>query len=79
MALYRELAQLYRAKISSGELPRGHRLPVEQELAEQHGVSTATVSRFVKVLKAEGLVYTTHVGTYVGPRPQDPRLWAPGT
>ena len=73
MALYFDLAAQYRRKIESGELARGERLPVETELAELHGVSIATVSRAVKLLKSEGVLYTTHAGTFVGPRPPDPR------
>ena len=77
MAVYQDLAQQYRKKIENGELQQGNRLPIEKELAEPHDVSIATVSRFVKVLKTEGLIYTAHNGTFVGPRPEDPRLQRP--
>lgn len=74
VALFYDLAAEYRGRIESGELRNGDRLPVEQELAAAHGVSIATVSRFVQLLKSEGLLYTTHAGTFVGRRPEDPRL-----
>ncbi len=78
MAVYRNLADHYRKRIVSGELAQGYRLPIESELADRHGVSIATISRFVKILKSEGLVYTTHVGTFVGERPADPRAGSGG-
>lgn len=68
-----DLAAHYRKKIESRDLIAGDRLPIEGELAELHGVSRATISRFVQLLKSEGLLYTTHAGTFVGPRPPDPR------
>lgn len=74
MAFYFDLAAQYRKKIESGELISGERLPIEGELAEQHGVSIATISRCVQLLKSDGLLYTTHAGTFVGKRPPDPRL-----
>jgi DNA-binding GntR family transcriptional regulator len=76
VAVYMDLAELYRKKIRSGELANGDRLPTETELSEEHGVSVSTVSRFVKVLKAEGLIHTGWSGTFVGPRPADPRVGA---
>lgn len=77
MTLAFDLAAQYRKKIDSGELTPGERLPIETELADLHGVSIATVSRFVKLLKSEGLLYTTHAGTFVGPRPRDDRQQGP--
>lgn len=72
MAAYAEIADRYRQAIKKGELVRGDRFPIQPEIAEEHGVSIATVHRIMGVLKQEGLVYTTHSGTYVGPRPERP-------
>lgn len=72
-AVYVELADQYRRRIQSGELAPGTRLPTQSEMAAEHGVALATVHRFMRVLKLEGSIHTTHDGTYAGPRPADPR------
>lgn len=76
MAVYRDLADHYRKKIKSGELADGDQLPTEADLSIEHNVSESTVHRFLKLLKTEELIYTTHRGTFVGPRPLDPRVEA---
>jgi hypothetical protein len=73
MSLYGELADRFRRQINSGELAPGYRFPVQPDLAEELGVSLGTVHRLMRVLKLEGVIYTTHDGTYVGPRPPGPR------
>jgi len=55
-----------RERILSGELPNGWRLPAERELAEQYGVSGATVREAIRVLATTGLVSVRHgSGTFV--------------
>jgi len=51
-----QLAQLLRATIRTGGLAPGDRLPSENELVEQHGVSRATANRALAVLAEEGLI-----------------------
>jgi DNA-binding transcriptional MocR family regulator len=77
MSVVHDLATVYRRKISSHELNPGDRLPIEGEMAELHGVSRSTISRLVQLLKSDGLVHTTYAGTFVGPRPVDPRTLKP--
>jgi GntR family transcriptional repressor for pyruvate dehydrogenase complex len=49
-----------RDKILRGELPHGARFPADRDLAEQYGVSTATVREAVRALDAMGLVSVRH-------------------
>jgi DNA-binding FadR family transcriptional regulator len=52
------LAQQIRAAVILGDLPEGRALPFEKELADQFGVSRATVREGLRVLEAEGLIVT---------------------
>ncbi|WP_248963592.1 FadR/GntR family transcriptional regulator [Sphaerisporangium perillae] len=55
-----------RERILSAELPNGSRLPAERELAEQYGVSGATIREAVRVLATIGLVDVRHgAGSFV--------------
>jgi GntR family transcriptional regulator len=66
---YRQLLQLLRTRILSGELPPGVRLPTEDELMRTYGLSRGTVRRALEQLGAEGLVVTTQgSGSYVSAR-----------
>lgn len=59
-----------RERIFSGELPNGSRLPAERELAEQYGVSGATIREAVRVLATVGLVSVRHgAGSFVTAEP----------
>ena len=56
------------AKIATGKLPSGARLPTVRALAAQLGVAVNTVARVYKELEADGLVVTegrrgTHVSS----------------
>ena len=51
-----EVAERLAAEIASGRIPRGGRLPTEQELAAAFGVSRTVVREAVAVLRADGLV-----------------------
>lgn len=77
VAVFERLAQEYREAIKNGELKPGYRFPIQPDLADQHGVAISTVHRFMVLLKREGLIYATHDGTFVGPRPEDSRLQVP--
>lgn len=73
VAIYKDIVQHYRQLVDSGELKPGDRLPTNEELTELHETSWGPVSKAMKLLKQDGVVYTTHAGTFVGKRPRDPR------
>lgn len=53
---YRQMADHYRARIRSGELRQGDRLPSARRLAVDWGVAHATAAKVLSLLRAEGLV-----------------------
>jgi DNA-binding FadR family transcriptional regulator len=55
-AQYRQIADSLRDAILSGRLPDGARVPSEERLRQEHGVSRTTVRKAIEVLKSEGLV-----------------------
>lgn len=66
---FRMLADELRRGIAEVRYPEG-RLPTEQQLATEQGVSLNTVRRAVDLLVADGLVYRRQgSGTYVTPTP----------
>jgi DNA-binding GntR family transcriptional regulator len=66
---YRQLLQLLRTQILSGELVPGARLPTEDELIRRYALARGTVRRAVEQLAAEGLIVTTQgSGSYVSAR-----------
>jgi DNA-binding GntR family transcriptional regulator len=63
---FKQLADLLRARIRSGEFRPGERLPSEMVLSQDYGLSRNTVRRSVGVLSAEGLVVVDRPhGTFV--------------
>lgn len=63
---YVRIRESLRAMIASGELAHGQKLPSEDELAVQYGVSRMTVRQGISDLIDEGLLYRRHgVGTFV--------------
>jgi len=56
--LYRQLADVLRQRIVSGEIPPRSPLPSGKTLVETYGVARGTVEKAIKVLQAEGLVGT---------------------
>jgi len=54
--LYRQVFEQIAAKIRSGELPRGERLPATRELAGLLGLNRTTVSAAYELLEAGGLI-----------------------
>ncbi|MFF0110833.1 GntR family transcriptional regulator [Streptomyces hirsutus] len=54
------IADDLRARIATGRIGAGERLPSEAHLASQYGVSTATLRSALAVLQAEGLVEKVH-------------------
>lgn len=56
--VYRQLADLLRARIISGEYPPRTPLPSAKTLSQEHGLAMGTVNRAFDVLRAEGLAVT---------------------
>jgi len=66
LAPYRQLADIIRQRITTGQLPLGSRI-TESDLTEEFEVARNTARRALAVLRDEGLVYTVpQRGTYVG-------------
>ena len=66
VAPYRQLAEILRARIESGQYRPGERIPTESELVEEFELARSTVRRAVSVLREDGLVHTVpQRGTYV--------------
>lgn len=53
---YREIAEILRGRVTSGEYVAGRLLPSESELSEQFSASRVTVRRALELLRDEGLV-----------------------
>jgi GntR family transcriptional regulator len=63
---YRQVADVLRMRIESGELGPRRRLPSIAELVEEHGVARATAARAQQALVDEGLAeIVPGWGTYV--------------
>jgi GntR family transcriptional regulator len=64
--LYVQAADYLTARITSGDLPVGARLPAERDLAEQWGIAYQTVRRTMRELRDRGLVASVvGKGTFV--------------
>ena len=65
-AVFRQLADLLRAQIESGELGPGEALPSELRLAQEYGISRTTVRQAIGQLRTEGLITVDRPrGTFV--------------
>jgi GntR family transcriptional regulator len=63
---YRQLAEIIRGRIASGDYPKGSRLPSESDFMEEFEIGRNTARRAVAVLRDEGIVETVATrGTYV--------------
>jgi DNA-binding GntR family transcriptional regulator len=63
---YRQIAEIIRKQIKSGEYRKDSRIPTESEIVETWEVARTTARRAIAVLREEGLVYTVpQRGTYV--------------
>jgi DNA-binding GntR family transcriptional regulator len=58
--VYVRVADHVTAKITSGELAPGAKLPAERELAAEYGVSYDTIRRASALLRERGLIETVH-------------------
>jgi DNA-binding GntR family transcriptional regulator len=67
---YEHVAEELRAAIGGGRLRPGARLPSERALAEEFGVSRATIVSAFHLLRGEGLIETRRgAGSWVSRRP----------
>jgi DNA-binding GntR family transcriptional regulator len=65
---YRRIAEVLRRRIIAGEWRPRRRIPSQQALAAELGVSANTVSRAVACLRNDGYVWTLpHKGSYARP------------
>jgi DNA-binding transcriptional regulator YhcF (GntR family) len=65
-AVFRQLADLLRDQIKSGELAPGEALPSELRLAQEYDISRTTVRQAIGQLRTEGLVTVDRPrGTFV--------------
>src|SRR5690606_37214252 len=76
LALYQQAKEFITARIQDGSWPPGHRLPSENELVAQFGVSRMTVNRAFRELMDQGrVVRVAGVGSFVAEaRPQSTLL-----
>ena len=66
MPRYIQAREALNAQIQAGELQPGNKLPSEDQLAAQFGVSRMTIRKSLDDLIAMGLIYRRHgVGTFV--------------
>ncbi len=65
VAPWRQIAQIYRDKIESGELQAGDRVPSIRTLAQEYGVATTTAQKVIEALRDEGLIVTSPMGAFV--------------
>jgi GntR family transcriptional regulator len=56
--MYEQTADHIEARIRSGEIPLGARLPGEQALRQEYGVALSTVRKAMGLLRERGLVVT---------------------
>jgi GntR family transcriptional regulator len=68
VAPWRQIAQVYRGKIESGELAPGARLPSIRSISQEYDVATTTAQKVIEALRDEGLAVTSPMGTYVAER-----------
>ena len=67
--VYRQLAEILRGQILSGDIPPRRALPSKRLLVQRYEVSTRTVDSAMAVLRSEGLIATeAGKGLYVRDR-----------
>ena len=73
VAPWRQIHALLRAQIEDGRLAPGDRLPSITDLSQTYEVALTTVRKALDALKAEGLVVTSPMGTFVAEKaPRQP-------
>jgi GntR family transcriptional regulator len=68
---WRQLADIIRERIASGEYQPRQPIPSEHQLVLETGLSRSTVQKALKALRDEGAIYSVHgLGTFVAERGQ---------
>jgi GntR family transcriptional regulator len=62
---WRQLYGLLAERIRDGTYPAGSRMPSLAGLAQEFGIAQSTVQKAMNQLKADGLVVTSVMGTFV--------------
>lgn len=65
LAPWRQIAEVYRQRIASGELAPGARLPSIASLAQEYEVAKTTAQKVIEALRDEGLIVTSPMGSFV--------------
>jgi GntR family transcriptional regulator len=65
VAPWRQIAQIFRDRIASGELAPGDRLPSIRSISQEYEVATTTAQKVLEALRDERLVVTSPMGTFV--------------
>ena len=65
VAPWRQIAEIYRRRIESGELAPGDRLPSIRSISQEFEVATTTAQKVIEALRDEGLAETSPMGTFV--------------
>jgi GntR family transcriptional regulator len=65
VAPWRQILEVIRGRISDGTYPAGSRLPSIVDLGHEFGVALTTVRKALDVLKAEGAILTSPMGTFI--------------
>ena len=68
VAPWRQVFEMYRQRIESGELQPGARLPSIRGMSQEFGIAGTTAQKVIAALKADGLVVTSPMGTFVAER-----------
>jgi GntR family transcriptional regulator len=55
---WRQVYEVIRKRIESGEYPPGSRVPSIVQVADEFGIAQATAQKVLRALKEEGLTYT---------------------
>jgi GntR family transcriptional regulator len=64
--VYRQLVDILRSRIESGDLAPGHAIPSETELEQRYGLARGTIRKAIGVLRDDGLIITVRgKGSYV--------------
>ena len=63
--VYRQLADLIRGQIETGQLRPGQRLRAEPDYMDEYGISRTSVRQAMAMLRTEGLITTTRRGSRV--------------
>ena len=63
---YRQIAEILRSRIESGEYAKGARIPTESEIVDTWEVARTTARRAIALLREQGLIETVpQRGSYV--------------